>query len=161
MTFKKHLIKAGLISIYVLFHIYLLNPARTAIFQSHVNNYLIENVENSKNLSFKKLSFRSMVIIYNHQNTSKELSYKIPFGSYFLLGIIGLIIFSAKRNFFVILISAHTLFLTIFFVTLTLDINQNPNLLFISDYLSSYVSPFLSLGITPISIVHRKIIGIK
>ncbi|MEQ8523494.1 hypothetical protein [Gracilimonas sp.] len=157
MNSKKYLIKAGLISAYVLFHIYLLRPVRTAVFQFQVDEDFIESINESEGLSFQKLDIRLAVFEYTKDDVEKLFFYKVPFGSFFFLGIIGLILIGADAKFFGILISAHGFILLWSLIIFSMDIAQNLMLLHILDFLSTYLAPLSALGVIPLSLYYKRL----
>lgn len=157
MTSKKYLIKAALISVYVLFHIFLLRPVRTAIFQYQVNEVFVESITESEELSFEKLDIRLAVFEYQKDDVKKLFFYKVPFGSFFFLGIIGLILVGSDGKLFGILISAHGLILLGSLVIFSMDIVQNLMLLHILDFLSTYLAPLSALGVIPLSLFYKRL----
>ncbi|MBO6587217.1 MAG: hypothetical protein JJ953_13995 [Gracilimonas sp.] len=156
MKAKKYLIKAVLIAAYVLFHIYLLRPVRTAIFQYQVDEKLVESVQESQYLSFQKLDTRLAVFEYSEGNSEKLFFYKVPFGSFFFLGMIGLILIGADKKFFIVLISAHSVILISASFVLMVDIVQNLSALHILDFLSTYLAPLSALGVIPLSLFYKR-----
>lgn len=156
MKAKKYLIKAVLISAYVLFHIYLLQPVRTAIFQYQIDENLIESVQKSQYISFQKLDTRLAVFEYSEGNSEKLFFYKVPFGSFFFLGMIGLILIGADKKFFIVLISTHGVILISASFVLMVDIVQNLSALHILDFLSTYLAPLSALGVIPLSLFYKR-----
>jgi hypothetical protein len=156
MKHNKYLIRAGLITAYVLFHIYLLRPVRTAIFQYQVNEKVIDAVQTSNILSFQKLDTRLVVFEYSKDNTEKLFSYKVPFGYFFFLGIIGLILIGADKTYFIVLISAHGFILIVASTIFLMNIIHNPGMLHVLDFLSTYLAPLSALGITPLSLYYKR-----
>lgn len=156
MRAKKFLIKVVLIITYVLFHIYLLRPVRTYIFQHQVDNEMIESVQSSQSLSFQKLDTRLAVFKYSTGNTEKFFPYKIPFGHFFFLGIIGLILFGAENKLLVLLIAAHGFILIAATVIFWMDPILYPWMFHMLDFLSTYLAPLSALGVIPLALYHRR-----
>ncbi|WP_428236168.1 hypothetical protein [Gracilimonas sp.] len=153
---NKYLIKAVLIAAYVLFHIYLLRPVRIVVFQYQVDENLVETVQKSQYISFQKLDTRLAVFEYSEGNSEKLFFYKVPFGSFFFLGMIGLILIGADKKFFIVLISAHSVILISASFALMIDIVQNLSALHILDFLSTYLAPLSALGVIPLSLFYKR-----
>ncbi len=157
MKTKKYLIKAILIAAYVLFHLYLLRPVRTVIFHFQVDESLVESVQKSQHLSFQTLDTRLAVFNYSEGHTEKHFSYKVPFGHFFFLGMIGLILIGADKKLFIILFSAHGFILISASFILMMDITENLYTLQFLDFLSTYLAPLSALGVTPLSLFYKRL----
>ncbi|WP_421775346.1 hypothetical protein [Gracilimonas sp.] len=152
MRANKVFIKVMLIITYVLFHLYLLRPIRTAVFQYQVDDELIESVQSSQYLSFQKLDTRLAVFKYSTGNAEKLFFYKISFGHFFFLGIIGLILFGAENKFYVVLIAAHGFILISATLIFWMDPIQHTWMFHVLDFLSTYLAPLSALGVIPLAL---------
>jgi hypothetical protein len=148
---SKYLIKVLLIALYSLFHIYILRDVRNYIFEYQVSEKFIQNISDSDELSFQKLDTRLFYINYSSSDTQITWRYKVPFGSYFFLGIIGLILIGASFKYFYVFFSSHggLLILSILLLKLNLETHLWP--LVVIDFSSHYLIPLISIGIIPIA----------
>lgn len=153
MRFRTYLIKAGVITAYVLFHIYLIRPVRTAIFQQQVDDDMIHSVQENEHMAFQKLDTRLVVFEYAEGDVQKLFFYKVPFGSWFFVGMIGLILIGADKKYFVILIAAHAYILLSSAILFSMDVTSSILLLHLLDFLSTYLAPLSALGIIPLSLL--------
>ncbi|MGN8226117.1 hypothetical protein [Gracilimonas sp. BCB1] len=117
---------------------------------------MIESVQSSQDLSLQKLDTRLAVFKYSKGNTVKLFSYKIPFGYFFFLGIIGLILIGAENKFFVVLITAHGFVLFISTLIFWMNPAQHPWMFHVLDFLSTYLAPLSALGVIPLALYHRR-----
>lgn len=150
------LLKLSLALLYFAFHILVSRPVRTTIFSLQVNPNLVQKVEQHPLFSFHTLDTRLFYIEYNQKDDHKIWHYKVPFGSFFLFGMLGLILIGAHKNMFFILILAHTLIFLITWLIFTTDILANPYLLNIPDFLSRYMAPLSALGIIPLAFMTKR-----
>lgn len=148
--------KITLITLYLLFHLFVMRDVRTWMFSSQFDADLIERVENSTNLRFEILDIRLVYFEYEKDDFHKFWHYKVPFGSFFLIGMVGLIVLNARRHYYFILIGIHVLVLLICSIIFMMDIAQYYQLLIITDLLSRYLIPLCSIGIIPLAFLERK-----
>ena len=156
VQYKKYLIKAGLITAYVCIHIYLLRPVRTAIFEYQVHDKIFHAVQENKQMACQKLDTRLVVFKYNHDQSEKLFYYKVPFGSWFFIGMVGLILIGADKKYFAILIAAHALILLSSAIIFSMQVTSSIHLLHLLDFLSTYLAPLSALGVIPLSYYNKR-----
>ncbi|MFA5670042.1 MAG: hypothetical protein WC967_12410 [Balneolaceae bacterium] len=149
------LFKLSLVLLYIVFHILVSRPVRTTIFSLQITPSLVEKVEQHPSFSFPQLGPRYFYIEYIDQNIQNIWRYTVPFGSFFLFGMVGLILMGAHKNMFLILILAHTLIFLITWLVFATDLLSNPYLLNIPDFLSRYIAPLSALGVIPLALMTK------
>lgn len=130
---------------------------RNVIHDAHIGTILPkENGEINSNLSFYTEGAVSFSFTLSSDSNFTSKKYKIPFGLFFLLPLIGLVILGTLRQDFFVLISIHLLGGIISFLALIYAIPEHPYVLIIPDMLSRYLIPLLSLGLVALSYLQKK-----
>ncbi|MEX0720219.1 MAG: hypothetical protein WD059_06095 [Balneolaceae bacterium] len=129
---------------------------RTLLFSYQLNETLIERVENNPNLSFHQLDTRLVYFNYSSPDFQKYWHYKVPFGSFFFVSIVGLLAVGADRKYFYSIIIVHTTVLLITSAIFLLDVSTYYWLLIICDLLSRYLIPLCSIGMIPLAVIDKR-----
>jgi|AntRauTorcE11897_2_1112592.scaffolds.fasta_scaffold00349_4 hypothetical protein len=148
--------KTALVVLYILFHLFILREPRTALFTWQTEGFVQNHVENIDQISVKELGTRLINVNYQAGDFQKILHYKFPFGFFFLLGIIGLILIGSEKNFYILLIGIHAFTAIIASLTFSLLAGQSVWLLIVCDMLSRYFIPLSSIGIIPLSLLAKR-----
>lgn len=136
----------------------MLTDVRTSIF-----NYQIEGVKsyysiNNSEIKISRIDTR--IIDFNYpgsgDSTDKVWTYKVPFGFFFLIGLLGLIIVESYRKYFLVLITAHLIVLLLASLVFYLSINMNTWLLAINDLLTRYFTPMISIGVVAFALIDKR-----
>jgi hypothetical protein len=130
--------------------LWLLFPIReliNSLFFSHIESYLI-----SDKLIVESLGSRSI----NLSSGNIDFGIRAPFGNFFLIGIIGLILSGAKKDFFLYEIYNQIFCLIIICISLFLSSLISPNLLTLADFISVYINPLISIGIITIYLTNYR-----
>lgn len=147
--------KAVLVGLYIMFHLFVLREVRTSFFEVQTKYLVEEGISSIETISVNGLGARLIYLEYHADDFKKIWHYKFPFGFFFLLGMIGLILLGADKNFYLIIIGVHlivTIMCTLIFSYL---IYQNVWWLAVSDMLSRYFIPLSSIGIIPLSLLFK------
>lgn len=142
--------------IYALFHLLILREIRTALFSWQVNDEVIQNVDVNSHLLISNLDTRLVLFEYTKDDFHKFWNYKVPFGSFFFIGMIGLILLGAGKKYFLYLIGIHAFVLLTGTLIFRIDMMQHFRLLIITDLLSRYLIPLCSLGMIPLALIETK-----
>jgi hypothetical protein len=148
--------KAVLVSIYILFHLFILREVRTSFFGFQADALVYENTTDIENLSVNKLGSRLIYLEYQSDDFQKVWHYKFPFGFFFLLGMVGLILIGSNKNFYLILTAIHLIVAIIAGFIFYYLIDQSVWWLAVCDMLSRYFIPLASIGIIPLSFLEKR-----
>ncbi|MEX0723187.1 MAG: hypothetical protein WD357_00610 [Gracilimonas sp.] len=148
--------KIALVGLYILFHLFILREPRTTLFSWQTEGFVQNKVEAIDQVSVKELGTRLIYVEYQTDNFEKILHYKFPFGFFFLLGIIGLILIGSDKGFYIILIGIHAFMIIVASLTFSLFVSQGVWSLVVCDMLSRYFIPLSSIGIIPLSLLAKR-----
>ncbi len=143
------------LSIYLLFHVYILRAVRTEIFSLQLNTKFQAKVENTSTVSILNLDARKVLFEYSSDSSKKILSYKVSFGYFFLFSIFGLILIGAGKQFFILIALIHFSDLVISSIVLKSAYLFSFKTLVICDLFSAYLIPSASIAIIPLAIMYR------
>lgn len=143
------------IVLYVALHFLIMHDVRTAVF-SFQTQELTEKIEHVENTTISKLGTRLIYFEYNSENFDKIWTYKLPFGFFFFLGIIGLILTGANKNYYFGLIGIHLLVSIAGALVFTYLVYKSVWMLAVCDLLSRYIIPLSSIGIIPLSLLEKR-----
>lgn len=145
-----------IIILYVSFHFTLLSSIRSAVFSFQVNGGFLNETIHSDRISITKIDKRMIWFDYHDDTFRKKLSYKISFGFYFLLGMIGLIIQNTSKEFIYMLIMVHILGILVSSILFKLSGITDYKSLIVIDLITRYLIPLFSLGLMPLSYLQKK-----
>lgn len=148
--------KVVFVSIYILFHLFVLREVRTPLFGLQTDSLVKENITEVEHVSVSDLGTRLIYLEYKNDEFQKIWHYKFPFGFFFLLGMIGLIIIGSNKNFYLILIVIHLFTAIIASLVFSFFIFQSVWWLTVCDMLSRYFIPLSSIGIIPLSLLDKR-----
>lgn len=148
--------KAILVGIYIVFHLFVLREVRTSLFEFQTDALVHQNITDVENLSVNKLGTRLIYLEYQSDDFEKIWHYKFPFGFFFLLGMIGLILIGSNKNFYLVLIVIHLFTAIIASLVFSFFIFQSAWWLTVCDMLSRYFIPLSSIGIIPLSLLDKR-----
>ncbi|MEP1151855.1 MAG: hypothetical protein ABJH08_09020 [Balneola sp.] len=95
------------------------------------------------------------ITVYKIGNVNKYKA-RVPFGMNFFIGIIGLVLISSSRKFYLIEIGVQLLFGAIIFSAFLYGVKGNTFLLRISDMASIYFLPLSSLFMVVLAFIEKK-----
>lgn len=107
------------------------------------------------NLAFYSQSSVSFTI-YDTIKNNHGWQYKMPFGSFFLFSIIGLIAIKSGKEAFFQLIGLHVIGFLIATITLFIGLKSAAQAFIVTDFISRYLIPVGSLGLVAISLMKKK-----
>lgn len=113
-------------------------------------------VGESTNLTFYSQSTVSYTFVYQPDETEYIWIYKIPFDSFFLFAMLGLVFLNAKKDDYLILTGIHFTSGLISLLFLVLGIHFQHYLLLVPDLLSRYLVPLCSLGMVGLAYLKNK-----
>lgn len=148
--------KAIFVGIYILFHLFILREIRTSLFSWQTNALVQTNAQQIDEVSISDLGTRLIYIESKTDTIEKIWHYKFPFGFFFLLGMIGLILIGSDKNFYLILITIHVLAAVIATLVFSFLIYQSIWWLAVCDMISRYFIPLSSIGIIPLSLLDKR-----
>jgi hypothetical protein len=153
-----YLKKFCLISLYLLIHFLILTEVRTALFQYQISGVKFYYSSHDSEITINRIDTRIIDFNYpvSNKTTEKVWSYKIPYGFFFLLGIIGLIIVGSDRKFYIVLLLSHFVVLLMGSLVFYLSINVNTWLLAISDLLTRYFTPMVSISVVAFALLEKR-----
>jgi hypothetical protein len=155
MTMLKKVLFIGL---YIVIHFLVLSDIRTGLFQYQIRGVESNFASADKELIISRIDTRIIDFIRTDdtRKTPHVITYKIPFGFFFLIGMTGLIVTTASRGKFVALILSHLTVLLIGSLVFYLSINVNTWLLAINDLLTRYFIPLISIGVVAYAVLEKK-----
>ena len=115
-------------------------------------NYGVINDE----IAFITPSSVAFILYRFESNPENGWQYKMPFGSFFLFSLIGLVFIKAKRKSFLILISFHFIGGLLSTLFVWIGIHGFTNALIFTDFISRYLLPIGSLGLVALTLVQIK-----
>ncbi|MFD2532777.1 hypothetical protein [Gracilimonas halophila] len=148
--------KTVLVTIYILFHLFVLREIRTNMFAWQTQTFVSDGVPQIEEVSINNLGTRLVYIEYETEDFQKIWHYKFPFGFFFLLGMIGLILIGSNKNFYLILTAIHLIVAIIAGFIFYYLIDQSVWWLAVCDMLSRYFIPLASIGIIPLSFLEKR-----
>ncbi len=149
--------KILLIVVFVAFHFTISRGIRTALFKVQVPEQLIERIENNNVFHIQELSTRLIYIELDYNQYHREWKYKLPFGQFFLFGILGLIIIGADKVMYYLLIGAHAIIVLLSGIVFRMDVINNYYLLNVPDFLSIYLAPLSAFGVVTLAYMYKKV----
>lgn len=158
-----HLLKKGLLVIgFVLIYFLGVREVRKVVHNFHLGTILPAQLGQINNqLEFESQS--SVSFTFHKLGTEKGhgWQYKMPFGSFFLFGTIGLILSGTNRKEFGILSAIHVVGGVVSFTFVFIGLQGWANFLIIPDLLSRYLIPVSSLGFVALTYVQKKPKGLN
>lgn len=146
--------KLSIIALIFIVYIFAVRPIRSSI-NFAVSNSLEPSISKVEDL--KLIKRNTQIWIYQYQNEMRTIfTFKFPFGFFFLLGLIGLLIFSAKKEYYYLLVSVHFLAIILSLICIYLGLKSPKFLYSIMDFISRYFLPLASLGIVALQLQDRK-----
>lgn len=151
--FKKALLIIGFILLYFLG----IREVRKVVHELHLGTVFPEQLSViDDELEIESQSSVSFTFYNLQYEKGHGWQYKIPFGSFFLLAVIGLILIDANGKEYATLASIHIIGGLISFLFVLMGINIWINFLIIPDLLGRYLIPISSLGYVALSYVQKK-----
>ncbi len=151
---KKLLLFIVIVAIYFLG----VRKVRSAIHDVHLGSILPNTyglVEEDSNIAFFAQSSVGFTFYEQSEESSYNWQYKIPFGSFFLFSVLGLVLVGAGKNEYLILAGIHVISGLISFFFLAIGINFYHNFLLVPDLLSRYLVPLCSLGLVGLAYLKK------
>lgn len=135
-----------LLLIIVAGYFFVLRPSRAFLNQK----VFVPVVQHNLDVSQYNLSNSvSSILIWGIEKKKSQL--KFPFGVYFLMGLVGLVLVSAAPKFFLYLVSVHVVGGMISYVALWGGVLFDESFFILPDLLSRYLVPILSFLLIPLS----------
>ncbi len=146
---KPSLLRSILLS-FVLVSIYLFLFRDFRIYLNIIIHNSIDSTQILESLNIVK--FQTRLWIYDHSSELQRIhTFRISFGYYFLLAIIGLSFLAQDRKPFLFLISIHLLFTLISIISLYIGLYSISMFLILSDVIARYIIPVCSLGLVALT----------
>jgi hypothetical protein len=151
-------IRSGLALACIVIYFLLLRPFRAEFNQYVYQPVVQQSIEQSDQLfeGGESSSVSSYLIWGDTIESGKDLHIKVPFGLHFLLAIIGLVLISAKRSFYLYLLGVQVGGSLMALFCLYLGSLTIVQLLIISDLLLRYLVPLCSLGMVPLAFIDQR-----
>tara|TARA_R110000868_G_scaffold383578_10_gene650735 strand:- start:7977 stop:8465 length:489 start_codon:yes stop_codon:yes gene_type:complete len=151
------LLKKGLFIIgFVLIYFVGIREVRKVIHEGHFGTVFPEQLGSiNDELRLEAQSSVSFTLLEVKENNGHGWQYKMPFGSFFLFAILGLILLGANRKDYTILSLIHIIGGIISFLFVLLGINIGVKFLIIPDLLSRYLIPVSSLGFVALTYLQK------
>jgi len=150
--------KTILISLYLIFHFFVISDVRTHVFEFQIIE--VQTYYNSPNSEINIDRIHTRIIDFDYpdkeKGTEKVWTYKIPFGFFFLLGILGLLTVGSNRKYYIVLLVTHLVVLLAGSLVFYLSINVNTWLLAINDLLTRYINPMISIGVVAFALLEKR-----
>ncbi len=158
-----NLLKKGLLVIsFVLIYFLGVREVRKVVHNIHLGTVLPTQLGQINNqIDFESQSSVSFTFHKLGTEKSHGWQYKMPFGSFFLFGTIGLILLGASRKDFGILSAIHIVGGVVSFIFVLIGVHGWVNFLIIPDILSRYLIPVSSLGFVALTYVQKKPKGLN
>ncbi len=137
-------------AVFFVLSLWLIFPIRELInsfFLSYIESNLV-----SADVIVDSLGSRSI----NLSSGNIDIGIRVPFGNFFLIGIIGLIVSGARKDFFLYEIYNQIFCLIIICLSLFLSKLISTNLLTLADFISVYLNPLISIGIITIYLTNYR-----
>lgn len=146
------------IGIYLLIHFLILSDLRTNLFQFQIKGVDEYFSTTTNELSISRIDSRIIDFVQtgDTRKSAKIITYKIPFGFFFLIGLVGLIAVGANRRMYLVLILSHLAVLLLGSLVFYLSINVNTWLLAINDLFTRYFIPLISVGVVAYAVLEKK-----
>ncbi|MBO6523651.1 MAG: hypothetical protein JJ971_07505 [Balneolaceae bacterium] len=149
--------KGALIITLVFIYFFGIREIRGVILDTHLGTILPQDYGEIQNgLFFTELSSVSFSFYNKTRVIHKFWVYKIPFGLFFLLACIGLIILYANSKFYYYLIGIQIIGGAISFLFLLLTISISDHFIVVPDLISRYLTPLCSLGLVALTYIQQK-----
>lgn len=149
--------KALYIAVFVSIYFLGIREIRALIHDAHLGTVLPEQYgQISSELSFYPQSSVSFTFFKTGTEFKPEWQYKIPFGLFFLLAILGLISIGADNRMFVYLVSIHFAAGLLSFLMMVIAVNGLRSFIIIPDLISRYLIPLCSLGLVALTYLEQK-----
>lgn len=150
--------KLILVSIYLIFHFYILSDVRTHLFEFQTNGVVDYYTSQSTVTTIERIDTRIIDFNYpeSRNTTEKVWTYKIPFGFFFMLGMLGLLMIGSGKKYYLVLLTTHFVVLLTGSLVFYLSINVNTWLLAINDLLTRYINPLISIGVVAFALIEKK-----
>lgn len=148
--------KTVLVVLYILFHLFVLREIRTAAFTWQTQSFVPEGVHQIEEVTVQKLGARLVYFEYESRFFNKVLTYKFPFGFFFLIGIIGLILIGSGKNLYLILVGIHIFTVIIASLIFSILVYHSIWWFTVVDMLTRYFIPLSSIGIIPLSLLAKR-----
>lgn len=148
---NKFLIKTGVLIGFITVYFFGIIPAREASMtqiKSQMNEKIVE--------SFTVFEEGNRGVTVQEKKTQKKYKARVPFGMNFFIGMIGLIIISAKKKYYIIESVAQIIFGVFITLSFLIGVQGYAFLLQISDMLSVYFLPLVSLFMVVLAFIEKK-----
>jgi hypothetical protein len=129
---------------------------RTEFFSKQIKDFIELNQNRiHPDVTISKLDSRLINVGYQSFSGELYLSYKVPFGFFFLISI-SLLVLKARYQEIKALIVIHLVVLIICSVLIRMSLTEVPQFLFIIDLLTVYLIPLCSLGLVALAYIQKK-----
>lgn len=143
---KKGVLITSVIAIYVL----LIRPVRVKLI------VLIEEFFEIGKSFYIEIYSTSINMFYDYSGEALDFSFKMPFGLFFVITAIGLVIFEAKKKEVYIFLLVHFSIWSLAFMFFLGGIKESMISLIIMDFLVRYLLPICTLGFIPFILMERR-----
>lgn len=149
--------KVLLIAVFILIYFLGIREIRVMIHDFHLGTILpAEYGQLEGDLYFISKSPVSFTFYEEAKVIHKKWKYKIPFGLFFLLGFIGLILIDVDKILYLYLIGIHAMGVVISFLFLNFATRWCSHFLIVPDLLTRYLIPLFSLGLAALTYIQQK-----
>lgn len=148
--------KALIIILVVVAYILLLRPVRNTLFDVQFNSILTEEIRAEENIEILILEERAFIAAWPDSRPDVQWQYKIPFGIYFLVSLIALVILNGSRKLYLLLTGIHAAALIVAALLLWAAARWSPGFLTGTDLITRYLIPFCSLALIPLAYIQKQ-----
>ncbi len=146
----KWLKKSVLITSVIAIYVFLIRPVRVKLIE------LIEEFFKIEETFHIEIYSTSLNMLYAYGDEVLDFSFKMPFGLFFVITAIGLVIFEAKKKEVFILLLAHFSIWSLASVFFLAGLKESMISLIIMDFLVRYLLPICTLGFIPFILMQRR-----
>ena len=148
--------KLVLIFFFIAFYFFILRSGRAVLHDQLMGTLLPQEYGAIQDdLAFHSQSTVSFMI-FSSQVINHGWQYKMPFGSFFLFAMIGLMGIKSRKSGYIQLTVLHAVGFVIGTMAVWIGINGFPRALILTDFISRYLVPVGSLGLVAISLMQKK-----
>ena len=153
--------KAVLIALVIVTYFFAVRPAReyytTHLVSPEVKEWIVNSSKiKSSSVVFTPKTDKSFFLSFTVGDAQKDMIYSPQAGLFLLLAAVGLICITLKWQYYLILLALHLAFEGIVIFALWIGISYSTIGLIFVDFIISYLSPIMSLGIIPTLLLYRK-----
>ena len=144
----------------IITYFWVVRPAReyhtTKLVSPKVKQWVQSNsISKASEVILKSKSSKSFYLVFNVADNEKEIVYSPQAGFFLLLAAIGLVFITLKWQYYIFLLGLHFIFeLIVVFALWVGAVHSTAAFIFV-DFIISYLSPVVSLGIIPTLLFYR------